>query len=98
MSNSRSGDSLVPTATTGAWCGTSKQCADTDSDDTTRCYTPEENGGNVKQVKGKYKLINKETGKVYKQYYRKPKRKDWSASWIQGKRRETEGKLQVVIS
>jgi hypothetical protein len=61
-----------------------------------RCYTPEENGGNVKQLKGKYKLINKETGKVYKQYYRKPKHKDWSQRWIVGKKRETEGKLQVV--
>jgi hypothetical protein len=53
-------------------------------------------GGNVKQLKGKYKLINKETGKVYKEYYRKPKFKDWSQRWIVGKKRETQGKLQVV--
>ena len=31
MSNSRSGDLLVPMAMTGAWCGTPKQCADTAS-------------------------------------------------------------------
>ena len=61
-----------------------------------RCYTPESNGGDVKTLKGKYKLINKETGKVYKEYYRKPKFKDWSQRWIVGKKRETEGKLQVV--
>jgi len=61
-----------------------------------RCYTSEDQGGGVKQVKGKYKLINKETGKVYKQYYRKPKHANWSTRWIKGKRRETEGKLQVV--
>jgi predicted SprT family Zn-dependent metalloprotease len=61
-----------------------------------RCYTPESNGGDVKTLKGKYQLINKETGKVYKEYYRKPKFKDWSQRWIVGKKRETEGKLQVV--
>ena len=61
-----------------------------------RCYTSEDQGGGVKQVTGKYKLINKETGKVYKQYYRKPKHNDWSQRWIVGKKAETEGKLQVV--
>ena len=61
-----------------------------------RCYTPENDGGDVKQVKGKYKLINKETGKVYRQYYRRPKIRNWSTRWIQGKKRETEGKLQIV--
>ena len=63
-----------------------------------RCYTPEIHGGDVKQLKGKYQLINKETGKVYKEYYRKPKFRDWSERWIVGKKRETQGKLQVVRS
>ena len=61
-----------------------------------RCYSSEANGGNVKQVKGKYKVINKDTGKVYSYYHRRPKRRDWSEAWIKGRRRETEGKLQVV--
>ena len=61
-----------------------------------RCYSSEANGGNVKQVKGKYKVINKDTGEVYSYYHRRPKRRDWSAAWINGRKRETEGKLQVV--
>ena len=63
-----------------------------------RCYKSEMQGGDVKTVSGKYKLINKETGKVYKEYHRRPKFKDWSQRWIVGKKRETEGKLQVVRS
>ena len=63
-----------------------------------RCYTSEHNGGTVKTVKGKYKLINKDTGKVYRYYHRRPKHKDWSTRWMRGRRAETEGKLQVVIS
>ena len=63
-----------------------------------RCYRSERQGGNVKQVQGKYKLINKETGKVYKEYYRRPKHADWSERWIVGKKAETFGKLQVVAS
>jgi predicted SprT family Zn-dependent metalloprotease len=61
-----------------------------------RCYTSEHQGGNVKTAKGKYKLINKDTGEVYRYYYRRPKTKNWSGRWMKGKRRETEGKLQVV--
>jgi len=61
-----------------------------------RCYTSEQNGGTVKTTKGKYKLINKETGEVYRYYYRRPKFKDWSTRWLVGKKRETFGKLQVV--
>ena len=61
-----------------------------------RCYTPEHKGGTVKTTKGKYKLINKDTGKVYRYYYRKPKHKNWDGVWLQGKKAETEGKLQVV--
>ena len=61
-----------------------------------RCYTPEDKGGTVKTTKGKYKLINKDTGKVYRYYYRKPKHKNWDGVWLQGKKAETEGKLQVV--
>ena len=61
-----------------------------------RCYTSELHGGTVKTTKGKYKLINKETGEVYRYYYRRPKQKDWSTRWLIGKKRETYGKLQVV--
>jgi len=63
-----------------------------------RCYKSEMQGGDVKTVSGKYKLINKETGKVYKEYHRRPKFKDWSQRWIVGMKAETEGKLQVVRS
>ena len=61
-----------------------------------RCYSSEATGGNVKQVKGKYKVINKDTGEVYSYYHRRPKTRDWSAAWINGRKRESEGKLQVV--
>ena len=61
-----------------------------------RCYTSEHNGGTVKTTKGKYKLINKDTGEVYKYYYRRPRTKNWDGIWLRGKKRETEGKLQVV--
>ena len=61
-----------------------------------RCYTPEHKGCTVKTTKAKYKLINKDTGKVYRYYYRKPKHKNWDGVWLQGKKAETEGKLQVV--
>ena len=63
-----------------------------------RCYKSEKQGGNVKQVKGKYKVINKDTGEVYSYYHRRPKRTDWSHAWINGRKRETLGKLQVVRS
>ena len=61
-----------------------------------RCYTSEHNGGSVKTTKGKYKLINKDTGEVYRYYYRRPKIKDWSTRWMRGKKAQTFGKLQVV--
>ena len=61
-----------------------------------RCYTPEDKGGTVKTTKGKYKLINRDTGEVYRYYYRRPKNKDGSTRWLIGKKRETFGKLQVV--
>ena len=61
-----------------------------------RCYTSEHNGGSVKTTKGKYKLINKDTGEVYRYYYRRPKTKDWSTRWMRGKKAQTFGKLQVV--
>ena len=41
-------------------------------------------------------LINKDTGKVYRHYYRKPRHKNWDGVWLQGKKAETLGKLQVV--
>ena len=61
-----------------------------------RCYTPEDKGGTVKTTKGKYKLINRDTGEVYRYYYRRPKHKDWSTRWVTGKKAQTYGKLQVV--
>ena len=61
-----------------------------------RCYKSEMQGGNVKTTKGKYKLINKDTGEVYRYYYRRPKTKDWSTRWMRGKKAQTFGKLQVV--
>ena len=42
------------------------------------------------------KLINKDTGKVYRYYHRRPKNKDWSTRWLIGKKAETKGKLAVV--
>ena len=61
-----------------------------------RCYTPEENGGTVKTIKGKYKLVNKDTGEVYRYYHRRPKNKDWSTRWLRGKKAETFGKLTIT--
>ena len=60
-----------------------------------RCYTPEDRGGTVKTMKGKYKLVNKDTGEVYRYYHRRP-RLDWSERWIRGKKTETFGKLTVT--
>ena len=59
------------------------------------CYTPEDRGGTVKTIKGKYKLVNKDTGEVYRYYHRRP-RLDWSERWIRGKKTETFGKLTVT--
>lgn len=61
-----------------------------------RCYKSKDRGGNVNTIKGKYMLINKDTGKVYRHYYRKPRHKNWDGVWLQGKKAETLGKLQVV--
>ena len=61
-----------------------------------RCYKPEDRGGTVKTIKGKYKLVNKETGEVYRYYHRRPKIKDWSTRWMRGKKAETFGKLTVT--
>lgn len=63
-----------------------------------RCYKPKERGGSVNTIEGKYKLVNKDTGKVYRYYHRKPRRTNWDGVWLQGKKRETENKLQVVIN
>ena len=35
------------------------------------------------------------TGQIYKTYYRRPKKMDWSTRWIGGKKSETEGQLEV---
>ena len=63
-----------------------------------RCYKPKDKGGSVNTIEGKYKLVNKDTGKVYRYYHRKPKNKDWSTRWLVGKKAETYGKLQVVAN
>lgn len=63
-----------------------------------RCYTPEERGGTVKTIKGKWKLINKDTGQVYRYYHRKPRRQRWDCIWLKGKKKETYGKLQVIAN
>ena len=63
-----------------------------------RCYKPKERGGSVNTIEGKYKLVNKDTGEVYRYYHRKPRRTNWNGVWLQGKKRETEGKLKVVAN
>jgi predicted SprT family Zn-dependent metalloprotease len=63
-----------------------------------RCYKPKDRGGSVNTIQGKYKLVNKDTGKVYRYYHRRPKNKDWSTRWLIGKKAETYGKLQVVAN
>ena len=57
-----------------------------------RCYN-----GDVKTFVGKYKLINKDTGQVYRHYHRKPNVSDWPQRWIPGKKEETYGKLQLQL-
>jgi predicted SprT family Zn-dependent metalloprotease len=59
-------------------------------------YQPEDRGGTVKQLKAKYLLVNKNTGEVYKKYWRKPKAKDWSTRWMRGNKSGTLGKLKVI--
>jgi predicted SprT family Zn-dependent metalloprotease len=61
-----------------------------------RCYKSEDKGGTVKTIKGKYKLVNKDTGEVYRHYHRRPKTTDWSERWIRGKKAETFGMLTVT--
>ena len=63
-----------------------------------RCYKPKERGGSVNTIEGKYKLVNKDTGEVYRYYHRKPRRTNCNGVWLQGKKRETEGKLKVVAN
>ena len=58
-------------------------------------YKDEFHGGEVKSLKPKYILVNKDTGKIYARYWRKPKIKDWSTRWMSGKKAETYGKLQI---
>jgi hypothetical protein len=64
----------------------------------TRCYRSEDQGGTVKTLEGKYKLINKDTGEVYATYHRRPKFKDWSTRWMRGRKAETYGKLKLVAN
>lgn len=39
-------------------------------------------------------LVNRETGEVYRSYYKRPSR-DWSQVWIRGQKAQTHGKLEV---
>ena len=41
----------------------------------------------VNKVKEKYKLIHKTTGKVYRSYYRRPKRGNWERCFIPGQKK-----------
>ena len=41
----------------------------------------------VNRVKEKYKLIHKTTGKVYRSYYRRPKRGNWERCFIPGQKK-----------
>lgn len=59
-------------------------------------YYSKEQGGDVETFKPNYVLINKDTGKVHKKYYRKPSIKDWSDRWIIGQKEKTKGKLIVI--
>ena len=61
-----------------------------------RCYKSEYNGGTVKTLPGKYKVIHAHTGEVFCVYHRKPKMDDWPSRWIKGRKQETYGKLKVV--
>ena len=61
-----------------------------------RCYNSKNRGGNVNTVEGKYKIIHKTTGKVYRTYYRKPKRENWETSYIRGEKTQTLGNLKLV--
>jgi hypothetical protein len=64
-----------------------------------RCYNPKSKGGNVNTLEGKYKLIHKTTGKVYRTYHRKPKKIiNWETSYIPGKKVETFGYLKLISS
>lgn len=61
-----------------------------------RCYNSKNNGGTVNTVNGKYKVIHKMTGTVYKIYHRKPTIEKWETRFFRGKKKETLGNLQLV--
>lgn len=48
----------------------------------------------VVQPKAPWILVNRDTGEVYRTYYKRPTR-DWSKVWIRGLKAETHGKLEV---
>lgn len=62
-----------------------------------RCYTDEEVVSPARKTRDvRYRLINRETGEVFKNYKKRPKNRDWSKVWITGRKHETFGKLAVV--
>lgn len=48
----------------------------------------------VIQPKAPWVLVNRETGDVYRTYFKRPTR-DWSKVWLRGRKAETYGKLEV---
>lgn len=48
----------------------------------------------VIQPKAPWVLANRETGEVYRSYFKRPTR-DWSKVWIRGRKAQTHGKLEV---
>ena len=50
----------------------------------------------VSSVAGAFCLVHSETGEVFCSYHKRPRERDLGATWIRGRRAETEGKLVVV--
>jgi predicted SprT family Zn-dependent metalloprotease len=61
-----------------------------------RCYRSQNNGGNVATPAGKWALVHKKTGRVYRTYHRKPRIKDWTGRYLRGLQKETYGQLHIV--
>ncbi len=57
-----------------------------------RCFS----GGETNTVTGSYYLVHRDTGEVFRTYYRRPRVTDLTNRWIRGRKAETAGKLVVV--
>jgi len=57
-----------------------------------RCFDAEE----VATPAGRYLLVHRDTGEVFRSYHRRPRLTDLSRRWIRGRRKETEGRLAIV--